>query len=110
MIKDRIIFVFGVAWVDTHVHYSINEKLIKYNKLVWIGSLGLRKPKFSILDIKRILEKLKNMFVKKQVTKTDENITIVHPFILPFHNIWLVRYFNKNNIVKAINAAVKKYT
>ncbi len=111
MIKDRIIIVFGDDWgryPSTLQH--IMKELIKYNKLVWIGSLGLRKPKFSILDIKRILEKLKNMFVKKQVTKTDENITIVHPFILPFHNIWLVRYFNKNNIVKAINAAVKKYT
>lgn len=110
MLKDRVIIVFGDDWgryPSTIQH--IMKELIKYNKLIWIGSLGLRKPKFSFLDLKRIFEKLKNMFIKKEVIKRDENITILHPFILPFHNLKIVRLINKNNLIKKINKAVSNY-
>ncbi len=110
MLKDRVIIVFGDDWgryPSTIQH--IMKELIKYNKLIWIGSLGLRKPKFSFLDLKRIFEKLKNMFIKKEVVKKDENITILHPFIFPFHNIKVVRLINKTNLVKKIKKAVETY-
>ncbi len=109
MIKDRVFVVFGDDWgryPSTLQH--IMKELIKYNKLIWIGSLGLRKPKFSILDLKRIFEKVKNIFVKKEVVILDQNITILHPFVLPFHNISFVRNINKNKIVTEINNALAK--
>lgn len=109
MIKDRVFVVFGDDWgryPSTLQH--IMKELIKYNKLIWIGSLGLRKPKFSILDLKRIFEKVKNIFIKKEVAILDQNITILHPFVLPFHNISFVRNINKNKIVTEINNALSK--
>ncbi len=110
MIKDRTIIVFGDDWgrYPTTLQHVMRE-LIKYNKLVWIGSLGLRKPKFNIADIKRIFEKLKNMFVKKENKDKDDNITIIHPFIIPFHNIGLARLLNKRTLINKINKVVSSY-
>jgi glycosyltransferase involved in cell wall biosynthesis len=107
MIKDRIIIVFGDDWgryPSTLQH--IMKELIKYNKIIWIGSLGLRKPKFSFSDLKRIFEKLRNMFLKKEVAKKDENIFIINPFIIPFHNLKIARFINKTSLVKKIQKAV----
>ncbi|HPN39604.1 MAG TPA: glycosyltransferase [Melioribacteraceae bacterium] len=110
MIKDRIIIVFGDDWgryPSTLQH--LMKELIKYNKLIWIGSLGLRKPKFSFADIKRIYEKIKNVFAKKEVAKNDENITILHPLIIPLHNLSFVRLINNRNLINKINTAINNY-
>lgn len=107
MIKDRIIIVFGDDWgryPSTLQH--IMKELIKYNKIIWIGSLGLRKPKFSLSDLKRIFEKLRNMFLKKEVAKKDDNIFIINPFIVPFHNLKIARFINKTSLIKKIQKAV----
>ena len=63
MIKKRDIIVFGDDWgrYPSTIQYLAQE-LAKDNRILWIGSLGLRKPKFHYKDFKRIYEKGEKIF------------------------------------------------
>ena len=92
MIKNRVFVVFGDDWgryPSTLQH--IMKQFLPDNKFVWIGSLGLRKPKFKINDFFRIIEKLTNFIKKKENSNFEENVVVLHPFIYPFHNFSFFR-------------------
>ena len=69
MLKNRNIIIFGEDWgrfPSTTQH--IGKVLLKFNRIMWVGSLAHRKPNFSIKDFVRILEKLRSIitFNKKE--------------------------------------------
>lgn len=108
MIKNRNIVVFAEDWgrfPSTTQH--IGKELLKYNRIIWVGSLGHRKPKFSIYDLFRVLEKLLNLFKKKEVN-TNKNLIVIHPFIIPLHDFNFVRKINNYLIKKKICKALQK--
>lgn len=105
MLKNRNIIVFSDDWgryPSTLQH--ICKILIKSNKLIWIGSLGLRKPKFTIQDFKRVIEKIKKLFSSKLTNNQsyEPNITILNPFVIPYHDFILFRLMNNYFIAKKI--------
>jgi glycosyltransferase involved in cell wall biosynthesis len=76
---------------------------------MWIGSLAHRKPSFSLNDIRRIIEKLKNILLPPKKKSSDFEVNspiIIHPFIIPLHDYKFVRKINsillKRTILKAI--------
>lgn len=62
------------------------------HNVIYVDSLGIRKPKIDKRDIFRILKRFKSLF--KPYTKVSNNIWRISPFILPFHNVSIVRKFN----------------
>ncbi|MFZ4619000.1 MAG: glycosyltransferase [Bacteroidota bacterium] len=89
--NNRNIIIFGDDWgrypsTIQHIGRVFAEK----NRLLWIGSLGLRKPEFSLYDVKRIWEKGKGILAGsgpgEQKVKTAKDVTEVYPFIIPFHD------------------------
>lgn len=62
------------------------------NKVIYIDSLGIRKPKVDKRDIFRILKRIKSLF--KPYRKVSDNIWVISPFIIPFHHLLLIRKFN----------------
>jgi hypothetical protein len=62
------------------------------HKVIYVDSLGIRKPKVDKRDFFRILKRFKSLF--KPYTKVSDNIWRVSPFILPFHSIPIIRKFN----------------
>ncbi len=80
--KRLEVIVFGEDW---GAHPSSTQHLIKrlmpYHDIVWINSLGLRRPKLNIRDIKRASQKLMRMLVKKKVGGAAQvsQTKIVHP-------------------------------
>lgn len=109
MIKDRNIFVFSDDWgryPSTLQH--IGKILAKYNKIIWVGSLGLRKPRFSIKDLRRINEKLKRIFI---FSKSSSNAVVIEftPFILPFHDFPLVRKINSFLLLAQLKKMIAKH-
>ena len=113
MLKDRNIIIFGEDWgrfPSTTQH--IGKVLLKYNRVIWIGSLAHRKPNFSLRDVKRVFEKLKNIFKpreKKLIVEQPEYPILIHPFIIPLHDFKLVRRINSFLLRRAILKAIKKY-
>lgn len=103
MIENRVFVVFADDWgryPSTVQH--IMKQFLHQNTFVWVGSLGLRKPTISIKDLKRICEKFLSMFQTKKITISTPNVYLLNPFIIPFHNLSIVRKFNTNTIVKLL--------
>lgn len=90
--------VFGEDWGH---HPSSTQHLIKHlineQEIVWVNSLGLRRPRLNLRDIKRLLIKAKAIFAAKQTYNMNPNSCplIVNPIALPFPGSKVARWVNK---------------
>ncbi len=99
MIKNRNFIVFSDDWGR---YPSTLQHLMKffapYNKIIWVGSLGLRKPKINFQDFIRAFQKIKKVFSKKE-SQTAADVIQVNPFVIPFHDFNFIRKFNERSIL-----------
>lgn len=110
MIKGRDIIIFSDDWgryPSTLQH--IGKILANYNRIIWVGSLGLRQPKLSLIDIKRFVEKFKRIFFKKKRSSNNKNVIEFNPAIIPFHDWALVRKINSVLLIKQIKKILKEH-
>jgi glycosyltransferase involved in cell wall biosynthesis len=107
VLHDRDIIVFGDDWghyPSTMQH--LGRVLSQHNRLMWVGSLGLRRPKVSLYDIIRAGKKLQNLL--KGRDETGETITQVHPPVIPFHDSVMVRRLNERNIRTTLQKGMRR--
>lgn len=109
MVKGRDIIIFGDDWgrfPSTIQH--IGMVLAKSNRILWIGSLGLRKPTFSYKDFLRMKEKCLGVFLNQKHIDSENptSVTELHPFVLPFHDFNAVRNFNDYSLKKKITREI----
>ncbi|MCQ8881421.1 glycosyltransferase [Pseudoalteromonas shioyasakiensis] len=96
--------VFGEDW-QSHPSSTqhLFKQLAKQHQVIWINSIGMRKPTFRLIDVKRVFNKLKSLFLSKRTrsnaktTNTSQNINLTaHTLaVLPWHDSVIVRLFNK---------------
>jgi glycosyltransferase involved in cell wall biosynthesis len=93
--EHRALVVFGEDWGE---HPSSTQHLIgeikNDRKVVWINSIGLRKPRLSWRDIIRVVKKLSYFFKPKQEPrlkqeKINANFVVINPLVMPCANSWL---------------------
>lgn len=109
MLNNRNIIVFSDDWgryPSTLQH--IGKVLSKCNRIIWVGSLGLRKPQFSITDLKRVVEKLKLMLFSQKKNLISE-VIIVNPFIIPLHDIKVIRWINSFLLLFQLKRVLSKH-
>ncbi len=113
MISNRDIIIFNDDWgrfPSTLQH--IARVLMKHNNRVfWIGSLGLRKPKITISDFKRAAQKFLKILYKTDKVKTECEITpiLIFPFVLPLHDYKIIRWLNQISITRAVKKEMNYY-
>ena len=58
--------VFGEDW-QSHPSSTqhLFKQLAKQHQVIWINSIGMRKPTFRLIDVKRVFNKLKKPFYIK---------------------------------------------
>lgn len=88
-------------------------RIAKEHDVIWFNSIGMRKPKFNIKDVKRVVQKLsfmmKSKFKKQSIEcKPEEKSTIQvpivqNPVILPWHDNYLCSVFNTRKINQLID-------
>lgn len=108
MIKNRNIIFFGEDWgrfPSTTQH--IARIFLEGNRIMWIGSMGHRKPTLTLQDGKRLIEKFKNIFKGKKI-KEESEVIKVHPFVIPLHDSKVVRKINARSIKKSIRLSMKE--
>lgn len=108
--KDFIIFGEDFAR-HPHALEHLLRPLFETNRFLWVETIGLRSPKLSIYDIKRIVEKLNRWFFKshtKATSKTPKNIIILSPLMIPFNQYLSVRKFNQWMVTRAIQKTIIK--
>ncbi|MDP3149542.1 MAG: glycosyltransferase [Ignavibacteria bacterium] len=110
ILENRNIIVFADDWgrhPSTMQH--LGKVLAKNNRLMWVGSLALRKLTFNFRDFKRLIEKFRKIFSKNSVSEVKEkisNILEVHPFVLPFHDVKVIRFLNKMLLFRFLNKII----
>jgi glycosyltransferase involved in cell wall biosynthesis len=110
MIKGRDIIIFSDDWgryPSTLQH--IGKILARHNRIIWVGSLGLRQPKLSLTDIKRIAEKFKRIFFKKKGSGSNKEVIEVNPVIIPFHDWTIIRKINSLLLIKQLKKILNKH-
>jgi glycosyltransferase involved in cell wall biosynthesis len=110
MIENKNIICFGFADWDnpyrTNQHHLM-ERLSKNNRVLFIESLGLRRPTLQKKDITRIFRRLKGW--SRGVRRINDNLYVYSPLVMPFHKYSLVRWFNRRFLNMQLDRIVKKY-
>lgn len=111
MLTNRDIIIFGDDWgryPSTIQH--IGRVLAKNNRVIWIGSLGLRKPEFKLSDIRRAFQKLLSIFRRGDSgTNTVSPVILLHPFVIPFHDLNFIKGLNRILLLRKLRRAIEKY-
>jgi len=95
----RPLIVFGEDW---GVHPSSTQHIIKIlsqtRSIIWVNSIGLRKPKLTFNDIFRLFNKFKffifnqqkhNKTNQSEVIYSQNKFIIINPLVIPCANNWL---------------------
>jgi len=109
----RNLIVFGEDWggLPSSTQHLISQ-LAKQRKIVWVNSIGLRRPTFGWRDIKRALNKLTRSSSNSSVDKASkalpsDNFYIVHPRTLPAPRSRLGRWLAARLLISQIAPVVK---
>ena len=109
MLENKDIIFFSDDWgryPSTTQH--IARILAERNRIIWIGSLGLRKPRVTFSDLVRVIQKLKSMISRNNIVNESESISLVHPFVIPLHDSKIVRRINAFFLARKLSKALKK--
>ncbi|HIC91616.1 MAG TPA: glycosyltransferase family 1 protein, partial [Syntrophaceae bacterium] len=72
--------------------YHIASRLTPANKVLFINSIGLRRPTISAHDGMRILHKLKSW--RQGLREVRRNLFVYTPILLPFHDLKISQVLN----------------
>lgn len=121
-IINKPIIVFGEDW---GAHPSSTQHIVKVlgktRPVIWLNSIGLRKPKLTPHDLKRLFNKVKSFLVNqstnsekgnntKEVTHIDtsSHFLIINPLVMPCANSWFSLKLSKVILKWQLNLACKK--
>lgn len=92
----------------------IAVRLAKYCDVYYVESLGLRQPKISLSDGRRILRRLQVGMPKRSVDKytspdhLDGALKVLSPRVLPWHKFRLVRFINRLLLTSQVKSKIPK--
>lgn len=113
MISKRDIIIFNDDWgrYPSTLQHVAKVLLDNNNRLFWIGSLGLRRPKLNIADFKRAFQKLINILKKKNnaVSDTGKKPVLINPFVIPLHDIKSIKKLNTFFICREVRRVLETH-
>jgi glycosyltransferase involved in cell wall biosynthesis len=93
MMSGQNIICFANDWdADPTSKHQVMRVLARDNQVLWVESIGLRRPGASTGDASRILKKIKK-FIRGPVCVAP-NLHVVTPLVIPFHGVKGVQTFN----------------
>lgn len=94
MMKNQSIICFANDWEsDPTSKHQVMRILSRSNKILWVNSIGMRRPSLSNSDMSRIWAKLKLWF--HGLSKVNENLYHFTPIVLPFPSSRPARFINR---------------
>jgi glycosyltransferase involved in cell wall biosynthesis len=93
MLTGENIICFANDWHnDPTSKHQVMKLLSKQNRVLWVNSIGMRRPNASSSDLKRIFVKLKNFL--QGLEKIHEDLFIFTPIVLPLPSSSWARQIN----------------
>jgi glycosyltransferase involved in cell wall biosynthesis len=106
MLQGHDIVCFANDWQsDPLSKKHIMKRLARWNRVLWINSLGYRKPRASARDVRRAAQKLRR--IARGLEQVAPNLWVWSPFVLPFHGNAAARRFNRRLLARSIGRTVK---
>lgn len=103
--------VFGEDWgaLPSSTQHIINH-LAKSHRVIWINSIGLRQPRFTLQDVRRVWQKLRApqaKIAKPNVQHVPQNFTVVNPKTIPAPRSWLMRKLAKFLLMRQLRPILR---
>ena len=107
MIQSHDIICFSNDWdSDPLSKKHIMLRLAKHNRVLWINSIGNRKPTASVHDLKRIGAKLRAFTRGHQ--QVQEGIYVYSPISIPFFGNGVARWLNRKALGWSLRRTCRK--
>jgi glycosyltransferase involved in cell wall biosynthesis len=107
MIEGRNIICFANDWhSDPTSKHQIMRLLSKRNRVLWVNSIGLRKPGLGGRDFKRITGKLRSF--SRGAERIHDNLYVFTPVVIPFHGSSTARWINTALLKNALSRYIMK--
>lgn len=101
MITGRSIVCFANDWhSDPTSKHQIMRVLARGNTILWINSIGLRRPTLERGDVSRMAAKLRSFF--RGAERVGERFYVFTPIVVPFHHSRLARALNATILTLSI--------
>jgi glycosyltransferase involved in cell wall biosynthesis len=81
------------------------KHFLPYNRVLWVNTI-MRAPRLTVYDLKRGGEKIISWLIPQGRDGLPKNLSIVCPFMIPYHTLGFIRSFNKRNVIHLIKKAM----
>ena len=103
MMEGQDIICFSNDWdSDPLSKKHIMLRFARQNRVLWINSIGNRKPTASVYDFKRVVKKLRDF--ARGHRQVHDNIYVYSPIAVPFFGSSAARWVNR----KALNWSLRR--
>lgn len=104
--------VFSDDWGE---HPSSCQHIFRYiakkHRVLWINTIGMRNPTFTLTDVRKVMRKASKMLGTRNVpaagAKPEGNITVCQPFMLPAVRSRLARAINSRSVTTRVSALLQ---
>lgn len=113
MLRNTDFIVFSDDW-GRHPFscQHIMEHFLPGNRLLWVQTIGMRKPRLTLYDVKRSLEKIASWArprKNRERRQLHENLCILSPVMIPYNTIRPIRAFNKRSVIRYVREAMRDW-
>jgi glycosyltransferase involved in cell wall biosynthesis len=102
MLSGQDFIVFSDDW-GRHPFscQHLMRQFLPHNRVIWVHTVGMRRPRLTLYDLKRSIQKLRSFTTSSDPVDLPRNLTTLSPVMLPFGNP-LVRRFNRDSVVRTV--------
>ncbi|HEY5044412.1 MAG TPA: glycosyltransferase [Solirubrobacteraceae bacterium] len=107
-LHGRDIVCVGFADWDTELwtnQHHLMSRLARDNRVLFVESLGLRRPQLAGRDIKRIVRRLRRGLAPPRPV---DGLHVLSPLVLPFHRYRIVRDLNRRLLPVLVRRATRR--
>jgi len=105
MLEGYDIVCFANDWEsDPLSKKHIMTRLARANRILWVNSLGYRRPRASARDLRRAVEKLRR--ISHGLRQVEPNLWVWSPLVLPFHGNPAARRLNERWLASALRRVI----
>jgi glycosyltransferase involved in cell wall biosynthesis len=107
-LQGRDIVCVGFADWDTDLwtnQHHLMSRLAAENRVLFVESLGLRRPQFARRDVARILRRLRRGLAPP---READGLHVLSPLVLPLHGNALVRALNRRLLPGLVRRAARR--
>jgi glycosyltransferase involved in cell wall biosynthesis len=108
MIRDASIICFAHDWngdptSKTHIMRILSES----NRILWVNSIGWRRPSVSTRDARRIVNKVRQA-VTERLVRVRPNLHVMSPLAIPFPGVPGVDALNASLLAASVRSAARR--